>query len=364
MVEYHPISPRDLSRIHLFAKKVLLEIFLGSELIAGWIWKGDILTANLEDFEKLDASNVYPRSINAKEVLISQKDGEFVFPVADGTAKLSGRDFESRVPTPRREPTVRSEGFSRELHGESGECQPTESKDDAEARADFWSIQVVITMNLEFNSTCRRKKHSRFHSNTLMLPGVLILIWTSCKKRKLTITGMSILASLCQTAGEDSQILLYKKRSLQKDTCCSGRDWQRFKRLPDRIMYGQKFGHKLVNLLRIEKNNNGQKRNRNLTIREDWEEFIFLIQTTENTQKFSENARKLERPVAPAMPCKRQPSIAKANGKSKIVNEKEFKTIYGCMKESHESTRQRPESLHPKTHEDRIAVKGFTFMTL
>ena len=99
------------------------------------------MIANLEDFEKLDASDVYPRRINAKEVLISQKDGEFVFPVADGTAKLSGRDFEFRVPTPRREPTVRSEGFSRELHGESGESQPTESTDDAEARADFWSIQ-------------------------------------------------------------------------------------------------------------------------------------------------------------------------------------------------------------------------------
>ena len=67
--------------------------------------------------------------------------------------------------------------------------------------------------------------------------------------------------------------------------------------------------------------------------------------------------------MAPAMPCKRQPSIAKANGKAKICNEKEFKTMYGCMVESHESTRQRAEFLQSKTHEDRIAGKGFTFMT-
>ena len=184
----------------------------GFELIAGDLERR-YLIANLEDFEKLDASVVYPRRINAKEVLISQKDGEFVFPVADGTAKLSGRDFEFRVPTPRREPTVRSEGFSRELHGESGESQPTESTDDAKpvptsVRSKVTS-SIVITMNLEFNSTCRRKKHSRFHSNTLMLPGVLKVIWTSCKKRRLTITGMSIHASLCQTPGEDSQNLLY-----------------------------------------------------------------------------------------------------------------------------------------------------------
>ena len=52
-----------------------------------------------------------------------------------------GRDLEFREPTPRREPTVRSEDFSRELQGEPGVSQPSETTDDAEARADFWSIQ-------------------------------------------------------------------------------------------------------------------------------------------------------------------------------------------------------------------------------
>ena len=73
--------------------------------------------------------------------MIRQKDDEFIFPFADGTAKFSGRDYEFREPTLRREPTVRSEDFSRELHDEPGVSQPTESADDAEARADFWSIQ-------------------------------------------------------------------------------------------------------------------------------------------------------------------------------------------------------------------------------
>ena len=76
MVEYHPISVRDQSRIHQCGKKVLLDIFLGCELTAGGIWKGDILTADLEDLEKFDASNIYPRRINAKEVLIRQKAEE------------------------------------------------------------------------------------------------------------------------------------------------------------------------------------------------------------------------------------------------------------------------------------------------
>ena len=47
----------------------------------------------------------------------------------------------SENPLLRREPTVRSEDSSKELHDEPGESQPTEPTDDAEAHADFWSIQ-------------------------------------------------------------------------------------------------------------------------------------------------------------------------------------------------------------------------------
>ena len=52
---------RDLPRLHQFGKKVLPSIFLGYELIAGGTWKGDILVADLEDLEKLDALEIYPR---------------------------------------------------------------------------------------------------------------------------------------------------------------------------------------------------------------------------------------------------------------------------------------------------------------
>ena len=57
---------KDQSTIHQFGKKVLPGIFLGHELIAGGIWKGDILIADLEDLENLDASDIYPRRIKAK----------------------------------------------------------------------------------------------------------------------------------------------------------------------------------------------------------------------------------------------------------------------------------------------------------
>ena len=98
---------------------------------------------------------------------------------------------------------------------------------------------IVITMNLEFNSTCRRRKHSPFHWYTLMLQGLLILICASCKKNVLTIIGMSSQANISQILGEDSQNSLHWKKNLQKDIRGPGGDWQRFKQLPDQIMCGQ-----------------------------------------------------------------------------------------------------------------------------
>ena len=68
------------------------------------------------------------------------KDGEFVLlPVADGSAKLSGRDYEIREPTLGRESTVRRQKLSGESQGDREEFQPAEAKEDAEARNDFCS---------------------------------------------------------------------------------------------------------------------------------------------------------------------------------------------------------------------------------
>ena len=56
LVEYHPITAKDQSRIHQFGKKVLPGLFLGYALYAEGIWKGDILVADLEELETMDAS--------------------------------------------------------------------------------------------------------------------------------------------------------------------------------------------------------------------------------------------------------------------------------------------------------------------
>ena len=76
--EYHPITAKDQSRIHQFGKKVFPGLFLGYALYAGRIWKGDVLIADLEELETMDASEIYSERLNAKEVIFP-KQGEFIF---------------------------------------------------------------------------------------------------------------------------------------------------------------------------------------------------------------------------------------------------------------------------------------------
>ena len=78
LVEYHPITAKDQSRIHQFGKKVLPGLFLGYALYAGGIWKGDVLIADLEELETMEASEIYSTRLNAKEVIFP-KQGEFIF---------------------------------------------------------------------------------------------------------------------------------------------------------------------------------------------------------------------------------------------------------------------------------------------
>ena len=83
LVEYHPITAKDQSRIHQCGKKVLPGLFLGYALYAGGIWKGDVLIADLEELETMDVSEIYAKRLNAKEVIFFKDNGKFTFPVAN-----------------------------------------------------------------------------------------------------------------------------------------------------------------------------------------------------------------------------------------------------------------------------------------
>ena len=79
----------------------------------------------------------------------------------------------------------------------------------------------------------------------------------------------------------------------------------------------------------------------------------FIDPEDKEFEETTKNARKkLETPVAPAMPCK----IMKKNCRSSESNK--IKTKLACILEASESTRLRMGESLPNHHEDHIAGKG------
>ena len=67
LVEFYPTSAKDQSRIHQFGKKVLPGLFLGYALHAGGIWKGDMMFADIEELETMDAPEIHSNRVNARK---------------------------------------------------------------------------------------------------------------------------------------------------------------------------------------------------------------------------------------------------------------------------------------------------------
>ena len=134
LVEYFPITAKDQSRIHQFGKKVLPGLFLGYALYAGRIWKGDIMVADVGELETMDASEIYAKRLNAKDVIFPRENGKIIF---------LGGDQELRTSTLVRERPIRGED-QKDFLGKSGASPPSPPQDSlpdaGEAGNDFWSM--------------------------------------------------------------------------------------------------------------------------------------------------------------------------------------------------------------------------------
>ena len=116
----------------------------------------------------MDASEIYSKRLKAKEVMFP-KQGEFIFPIADGRIKTARGDQDLRTSTLVRHRPIQGES-NIDLLGESEGSfpQPNDSFPGAgEAINDFWSCReasyTAITLNLESNFTRREKNHSLFN---------------------------------------------------------------------------------------------------------------------------------------------------------------------------------------------------------
>ena len=117
-------------------------MFFGYALYAGRILKGDMLVADIDELETMDASEIYSKRLNAKEVIFPKEKGNFIFPAADGRIKLHGRDQELRTSTLIRERPLRGESHVDILGESEGSLSPLHDSfpDAGEAVNDFWSM--------------------------------------------------------------------------------------------------------------------------------------------------------------------------------------------------------------------------------
>ena len=133
------------------------------------------MVADVEELEEMDASELHARRLHAKEVPTPHRSGNFIFPVADGTVKIFGREQRLRTSTFTRERPERGEeqeilqGKSDELHS-STPHQDDSTLDDAEAKNDFWSItrdftslDVLLEKNLMIVGTWMEKENYQMH---------------------------------------------------------------------------------------------------------------------------------------------------------------------------------------------------------
>ena len=89
----------------------------------------------------MDASEIYSKRLNAKEVIFPKEKGEFIFPVADGRIKTLGGDEDLRTSTLIRHRPIQGESNIDFLGESEGSLpQPHDSFPDvgeAEAIHDF-----------------------------------------------------------------------------------------------------------------------------------------------------------------------------------------------------------------------------------
>ena len=81
------------------------------------------MVADVEELEEMDASELDARRLNVKEVLTPMRGEFFIFPIADGTVKISGGDQDPRTSTLIRDSPDRGEEQDN-LRGESDGSSP------------------------------------------------------------------------------------------------------------------------------------------------------------------------------------------------------------------------------------------------
>ena len=162
--------------------------------------KRDNLVADIEALGNVDASEIHARRLNAKKYLTAQRSDIFIFPIAEGQAKLCGRDHGAREPALTREQIAVSEDLSEDFQGSSEKFireQPVRSEglssetsqpiddaqDDAKARNDFWSIEGDVIYRRHVVDGFPRSSTDSMIIHSLLCPKSATVISDICTRQ-------------------------------------------------------------------------------------------------------------------------------------------------------------------------------------
>ena len=250
----------------------------------------------------MDASEIYSKRLNAKEVIFPEENGKFIIPAADGRIKLSGGDQELRTPTLIRDHPIRGES-QRDFLGETeGSLPPPHDSfpDAGEAINDFWSVSgnFIYRHHVEPRVKLYSPREESFpiplkyvdvsrttHTNLdVMQERRIDDYWNIDGSRDLSVswTGFTLFTLLWSWERLTKRQVTSRPDYLCPELCTkSGRDAQ--------VKERQEWSHEEPKL-----DNAGRLRGIYFIDPEDKE----FKETIKNARK------KLETPVAPAMSCK------------------------------------------------------------
>ena len=306
----------------------------------------------------MDASEIYSKRLNAKEVMFPKENGNFIFPVADGRIKPLGGDQDLRTPTLIRERPIRGEGHLDFLGESEGSLPPPNDSfpDAGEAINDLWSMSG--------NFIYRHHVEPRVKLYSPREESFTILKFFDVSRT--TTTNLDVM--------QERRIHDYWSIDGSRDLSGSWTGFTQFTLLDEKLTDGYMWsGWRLTRKQLTSRPDHlwpelWEKMGKNAKLKEKqkWshEKFHldnarklrgihFIDPEDKEFKETTKNARKkLESPVAPAMPCK----IMKKNCGSSGSNQ--IETKLACILEADYSTRLRMGESMPNHHEDHIAGKG------
>ena len=111
LVEYYPYFCGRISQESInLERKSCLDCSSDTLCTRGRIWKGDVLVSDIEELETMDASEIYSKRLNAKEVIFPKESGKFIFQSQMDESNFAGGDQELRTSTLIREHPFQGEG--------------------------------------------------------------------------------------------------------------------------------------------------------------------------------------------------------------------------------------------------------------